>query len=260
MTAKNEQPNVDDTIRLALEAASAANDAAGEIEGIRSDSKLAAERTEAFRKRITTVVLGALGGAVVAMTLGSLVYFRTISEMRKANATQIEALAMFADSVDELTTNLESVQSLAEELQGESETIAAATKELHVSVENTRANLVEDLRSFAEEAGAMQPEIAQTINEHINQKFESSNEATMSALGDLLEALSGQVSEGSVDGGMDTATQALIEQIILLQEQQKATQDLIKSSASRPAPAPSRSSSSSRSASSAPKPNPFSYP
>jgi len=63
MAAKTEKPSVDDTIRLALEAANAANHAAAEIETMKSDAAIAAEKTDVFRKRIKTVVFGALGGA-----------------------------------------------------------------------------------------------------------------------------------------------------------------------------------------------------
>lgn len=261
MAEKPEKPSVDDTIRLALEAANAANDAAAEIETMKSDAAIAAEKTDVFRKRITTVVFGALGGAAVAMTLSSLVYFRTISEMRKANATQIEALALFAESVDKLNDNLDSVQALSDGILASTETITAASQDMVAAVEATGSNLMNDLQSFAEQAGNIQPEIASSINDHISAKFQESDQATMAALADMLDRLASGISTTNVDGGMDPATEALIEQIILLQEQQKATQELITSTVSRASSTRSSSSSSTRSSSaSAAKPNPFSFP
>jgi len=261
MAAKTEKPSVDDTIRLALEAANAANDAAAEIETIKSDAAIAAEKTDVFRKRITTDVFGALGGAAVAMTLSSLVYFRTISEMRKANATQIEALALFAESVDKLNDNLDSVQALSGGILASTETISPMSQEMVTTVEAARTNLMNDLQSFAEQAGNMQPEIASTINDHISAKFQESDQATMAALADMLDRLASGISTASPDGTMDPATEALIEQIILLQEQQRATQELVKSTASRTSSTRSTGSSSTRSSSaSAAKPNPFSFP
>ena len=260
MSADKEDKGLDEAVRIALEAASAANDASSEIENIKSDSKLAADRTEAFRKRISTVVFGALGGAVIAIALGSLVYYRTISEMRKANATQIEALALFAESVDDLTASVEEVKSAGTTLMDASAEVVSVTTDLKMSVADTQASLSEELRAITSEATDMQPDVAAVVTDHLDTKMAENNNILIGAISELLATLELQQTPGD-PSVMDAKTTALIEQIMLLQEQQKATMDLVKSSAAK-APAPRPATTTTRRASSTPKPapNPFKFP
>lgn len=262
MADKDETPGVEDAIRLAIEAANAANDAADEVDAIKSDVAIAADKTDAFRKRIAMVVFGVLGGTVVAMALSSLVYFRTISEMRKANATQIEALALFAESVDKLNDNLDAVQALSEGIVVSTEALTSEAFTLTSTVEEARSALEEDIKMFAEEAAAVQPDFAASINEHTSAKIMESDNATMAALADLLDRLSTVSMAGGENGAINATTEALIEQIVLLQEQELATQELIKSQATRATSSSSTrtSSTTTRRTTSSSAPNPFKFP
>lgn len=246
------EPTVESTIQIALEAAEAANAATAEVEALKTANEKAVEKTDAFRKKLTTVVLGALAGSGVAMGLGALVYFKTISEMRRSNATQIEALTLFAESVTELRTALSDLDTLSSQMTTASATMTTTAEGMSTEVDGIREQLLEDLAGFQAESAALQPQIATAITDHIDAGLAEQDSR-------LIEALTGMSSgDGQAEGGlvMDTALQALIEQIMLLQEQQKATQDLVTSlSQSRPAPA-----APSRSPAPAPRPNPFSYP
>ena len=109
---------IENSIRLALEAADAATESAEEVSRLGAAAKQSAEKLETFAKIIKPVALGCLAGAVVSVALAGLVYMRTLSEMRAATATHIEALAVFTTSIDELRDQIEvaatSVEASAE--------------------------------------------------------------------------------------------------------------------------------------------------
>ena len=105
---------IENSIRLALEAADAATESAEEVSRLGAAAKQSAEKLETFAKIIKPVALGCLAGAVVSVALAGLVYMRTLSEMRAATATHIEALAVFTTSIDELRDQIEGAATSVE--------------------------------------------------------------------------------------------------------------------------------------------------
>ena len=97
-------PETADSIRLALEAAEAATDAAGEAQGLRTNAETAIARLDRTTGRVGPLLIGCLAGAVAVLGLGGLFHLRTIADMRTATAAQIEALALFSTRVGTLDT------------------------------------------------------------------------------------------------------------------------------------------------------------
>ena len=108
--------DLENSIRLALEAAEAANDTAEEVARLSSDTQAAAQRLDSFAKTMKPIVVGTLIGAVVSVAIGGLVYFRTLSDMRTTSATQIEALTLFSKSVTDLQAQVDIVKTMADQI------------------------------------------------------------------------------------------------------------------------------------------------
>lgn len=115
MTA-TEPEDLSQTIRLALAAAEAANDAAGEATRAGTEMDAAAARIDRAGARMRPLALGLLAGTVAALGLGGLVTWRTLSDMNLATAAQIEALALFSTRVAELTEQVEATRALGDRL------------------------------------------------------------------------------------------------------------------------------------------------
>ena len=94
--------SLEDSIRLAIEAAEAANDVAAEISQMKGEYERAATRLERTRKNLVIIALGGFAAVATAVTFGALVYFQTLGDMQAANDTQLEALTMFSTSVQDL--------------------------------------------------------------------------------------------------------------------------------------------------------------
>lgn len=159
--------DLEQTIHLALEAAAAANDTADEVAKLSGDTQRAADRMDKFAKGMKPALFGVLAGSVASAALGGLVYMRTLSEMRTATATQVEALAVFSQSVDDLrrslsafdaaTTSLEDLKTAQtdgfarieaalappEEADDASETDPVATAEMTLQMMNALPELIQ---------------------------------------------------------------------------------------------------------------------
>lgn len=109
--------DLDQSIQIALEAAAAANDSAEEVSRLSSETTKAADRLDRFAKTFKPVMYGVIGGALLAIALGGLTYMRTLSEMRLTNATQIEALGLFATTVRDLQASLAEIEVLVADVE-----------------------------------------------------------------------------------------------------------------------------------------------
>lgn len=238
-----ENTELQDTIRLALEAAEAANDAAAEVSRLQSETAAAAARLDRFGARLRPMMIGLLAGAGVSIALGGLVYFKTLAEMRRTSATQIEALAIFQESVTQLNGQLEAVAGLSERM-AKLEGISNENRELILTQLTTiHDQMASQLGDYSDTAGSLQSQIATTLTERVDAGTQKTVEAMQAGISDLQLALSKMIAAA-------------------------ATSTPPAAAAKPAAPAPTKRTTSSSSSkkttkkSSAPKaePNPFSFP
>lgn len=238
-----ENTELQDTIRLALEAAEAANDAAAEVSRLQSETAAAAARLDRFGARLRPMMIGLLAGAGVSIALGGLVYFKTLAEMRRTSATQIEALAIFQESVTQLNGQLEAVAGLSERM-AKLEGISNENRELILTELTTiHDQMASQLGDYSDTAGSLQSQIATTLTERVDEGTQKTVEALKAGISDLQLALSKMIAAA-------------------------ATSTPPAAAAKPAAPAPTKRTTSSSSSkkttkkSSAPKaePNPFSFP
>ncbi|NVO26323.1 hypothetical protein HJ526_02730 [Donghicola sp. C2-DW-16] len=239
-----ENTELQDTIRLALEAAEAANDAAAEVSRLQSETAAAAARLDRFGARLRPMMIGLLAGAGVSIALGGLVYFKTLAEMRRTSATQIEALAIFQESVTQLNGQLEAVAGLSERL-AKLEGINNDNREaILTELTSMHDQMASQLGDYSDTAGSLQSQIATTLTERVDAGTQKTVEAMQAGISDLQLALSKMIAAA-------------------------ATSTPPAAAAAKPsAPAPTKRTTSSSSSSKkttkkpAPKaePNPFSFP
>lgn len=233
------QPEIENSIQLALEAAAAANDAASDIETLSSDTKAAAARLDKFAQVMKPVMMGVVAGAVLAILLGGLVYFRTLSEMRLATATQMEALALFSTSVDDLKAQIGDLETLGETLatlQTEQDAAFAALEETVQAAFQTAASEA-DVASDTEDASPLDRQMLRSLSDTVEQNHQITRDAVTQGLSDLQLALSRMLAERPVT----TAAAA-----------PQAAPKPVASTKPRPAPRPT--------AKARPAPNPYKYP
>ena len=232
-----------ESIRRALDAAEAANEAAQDIANLSAAHRAFAEAVMKGQRRNTLFATGAAAGAMVAIAMGGLVYFRSVADLRVAAAVQSEAAALL---VEELTR----MDGIGDAIEAQQETMRIETLDLleKVKDEIRRAALEGDAPPEEDPAeGLMSAQVATEIREGVKADVEAVRD-------EILQAI---VESGMAGGGTDTGEVAalLAEVKALLEKGAGAGRP-----AEAPAPAPARSSKPKPKPAVTPEPDPFTYP
>lgn len=232
-----------ESIRRALDAAEAANEAAQDIANLSAAHRAFAEAVMKGQRRNTLFATGAAAGAMVAIAMGGLVYFRSVADLRVAAAVQSEAAALL---VEELTR----MDGIGDAIEAQQETMRLETLDLleKVKDEIRRAALEGDAPPEEDPAeGLMSAQVATEIREGVKADVEAVRD-------EILQAI---VESGMAGGGTDTGEVAalLAEVKALLEKGAGAGRP-----AEAPAPAPARSSKPKPKPAVTPEPDPFTYP
>lgn len=238
------KPSLEDSVRLAIEAAGAANAVAADISQMKAEYEAAAGRLDTTRKHITTIAVAGIGAVALTVGFGALVYFRTLGELERANATQMEALTVFAETVGQLTASLEGVQEITAAYEKMAETEGTTQSEIVARLDAMQTVMVSEMAALSATeppADPMAPQIARSIEEHVDEASQSVKDEVRLAVSDLQVALAKMI-----------ATE--FETMSLKQAAQMAAMP-------KPVvPAPTTRKTTTSKPKTRPAPNPFSYP
>ena len=127
---------IEESIKIALDAADAATDVTSEYNKVKREHKKLETKVKQIH-RYTTIIFGSsMIAAIVAMIFSSVLYFRSMSDLGVMTTTNREALVIFVENVDDLKDNVKAL-SVAMESQ--------------VALEKQNAVLVEELSSLRKE-------------------------------------------------------------------------------------------------------------
>ena len=132
----SEISTIEESIKIALDAADAATDITSEYNGIKKkNQKLESEVKKVYL--YTTIIFGSsIFASVVAILFSSFIYFKSMSDLDVMTTTNREALVIFSENVDALKeTTVEYVEAikLQEEVKNQNAQIETAFKEFELS-------------------------------------------------------------------------------------------------------------------------------
>ena len=149
----NSANEVQESIKIALDAADAATDITSEYGKIKSENK----KLEASVKQIhkfTTIIFGvSILAAVIGLSLTALIYSRTMNELTAMTSTSREALVVFAENVEGVKTALQDLEKGIDEQAKILETnnaIVESINNLDKNVTTTNNLLVSELTKLTE--------------------------------------------------------------------------------------------------------------
>ena len=149
----NSANEVQESIKIALDAADAATDVTSEYSKIKSENK----KLEASVKQIhkfTTIIFGvSILAAVIGLSLTALIYSRTMNELTAMTSTSREALVVFAENVEGVKTALQDLEKGIDEQAKILETnnaIVESINNLDKNVTTTNNLLVSELTKLTE--------------------------------------------------------------------------------------------------------------
>ena len=241
-----QQKALEETSKVALDAADAATRAAEEIHGVKKEYEGLLKSNRGVLRGLSIALVSTAVGLLVAVGASALVYYKSRAQFEKSDEMLLQAVAVFAENVDELTlaqTNLNSLIETQNDLRNE---IGLARKSLDTvpaKIDETLATLLPKISSAVdasqvaiEESVTASTELAMA---DLSQKFTVVFDE-VEAISVLLEqAISDATSSTEVTTTKpdeDTATSAYelvnvqsdLEQIILLQKELSAKITLLQ--------------------------------
>ena len=151
---------VQESIKIALDAADAATDITSEYNKIKNENK----KMEASVKQVhkfTTIIFGiSILAAVIGLSLTALIYSRTMNELSAMTSTSREALVVFAEIVDGVKNALEQLQTGIQE-QGR---ILETNNALIESINNLDNNLTNTNKMLVSEVTGLAENVTKNMN------------------------------------------------------------------------------------------------
>lgn len=233
--------DLENSIRIALEAAETANESAEEVSRLGAAAQQSANKLDAFARVIKPVAIGCLAGALISTALGGLVYLRTLSEMRTATATQIEALAVFSTSLEELREEIDGMSASSEMLAGYTDTQESRHAELLTAIDGIETGTMAEPASVELPADVQAlPQLLRGVTDAIEEAHVETRDQFTAGLSDLQLSMARMLADE------------------LAPEPPKPAAE--KTTATRPAPRPAPRAAPARARQSKPAANPFKFP
>ena len=241
-----QQKALEETSKVALDAADAATRAAEEIHSVKKEYEGLLKSNRGVLRGLSIALVSTAVGLLIAVGASALVYYKSRTQFEKSDEMLLQAVAVFAENVDELTlaqTNLNTLIETQNDLRNE---IGLARKSLDTvpaEIDKTLAtllpkisNAVDASKVAIEESVTASTELAMA---DLSQKFTVVFDE-VKAISVLLEqAISDATSSTEVnttESNENTATSAYelanvqsdLEQIILLQKELSAKITLLQ--------------------------------
>ena len=100
-----------ESIKIALDAADAATDVTSEYKRIKNEYLKTEQKMKEIHKYTTIIFSSSIATAVIAIILTGLLYFKSLSELEDMTSTSREALVVFAENVENVNKAVDNMNS-----------------------------------------------------------------------------------------------------------------------------------------------------
>ncbi len=176
--------SVQESIKLALDAADAATDVTSEYSQVKREHKRLEKKVSQIHRYTTITFVTGIVAAVVALTFSATLYFRSIGELKLMTTTNREGLIVFSENIDKLNVVLADLQdslSKQEELVKLNREATAQIAELNDVIASGTAKIVEEMQTAnASSISANKTATAELKSTLISQSKSTSNSMKVS--------------------------------------------------------------------------------
>ena len=168
-----------ESIKIALDAADAATDVTSEYKRIKNEYIKAEQKVKEIHKYTTIVFSSSIATAVIAIILTGLLYFKSLSELEEMTSTSKEALVVFAENVENVNKAVDNMNSsLAQhsDLVNANDKIKTALDELSDAIKSNDKSLMINL---SKEISNLSSGLSQSIKEESNKLGKSIAESNV---------------------------------------------------------------------------------
>ena len=165
----NQQVNaMQESIKIALDAADAATDVTSEYKRIKNEYLKAEQKVKEIHKYTTIVFSSSIATAIIAIILTGLLYFKSLSELEEMTSTSKEALVVFAENVENVNKAVDDMNSSLSkhtDLVNANEQIEIALDNLSNAIKANDKNLMVNL---SKEISNLSNGLAKSIKDESN--------------------------------------------------------------------------------------------
>ena len=102
--------SVQESIKLALDAADAATDITSEYSQVKRDHKKLEKKVSQIHRYTTITFVSAISAAVIALAFSTTLYFKSIAELKLMTTTNRQGLIVFSENIETLNSVLAELQ------------------------------------------------------------------------------------------------------------------------------------------------------
>ena len=183
---------VQESIKIALDAADAATDVTSEYNKTKREHKKLEASVKSVHRYSIIIFASSMVAAVAALLFASMIYFKTMSELNTMTTTSREALVLFAENVDGVNESLSKMKAtLINELIGLRDIISRSNESMMVGIEASSTTISQ---SNADMASSITGGIANELGAQTNRMVKELN-AMSQANADALAKMTKSVSD-----------------------------------------------------------------
>ena len=184
----SELNSVQESIKLALDAADAATDVTSEYSQVKREHKKLESKVSQIHRYTTITFISAISAALIAMAFSATLYFKSISELKLMTSTNREGLIVFSENIERLNTVLAELQislSKQEELVKLNRESTSQITELKKVMADGSASVVVQLQKTGDGMGvstvALGDDLKSALAAH-NKRITDNNKVSLSSL------------------------------------------------------------------------------
>ena len=194
----SELNSVQESIKLALDAADAATDVTSEYSQVKREHKKLESKVSQIHKYTTITFVTAMAAAVAGIGFSAVLYFKTLGELRLMTTTNREGLVVFAENIDELNSVLADL-NVALEQQAELVTLNKESSDKMTQmmqlIETTSQALTNEMKASAEAMAVSNKALSESLSTEVISKAMGQNNQLAVKLARMEAALSKSIKD-----------------------------------------------------------------
>ena len=188
----NDLNTMQESIKIALDAADAATDVTSEYKRMKNEYIKAEQKVKEIHRYTTIIFSASIGTAIVSILLIGLLYFKSLSELEDMTSTSREALVVFAENVDSVN---QAVTNMNQSLEKHSDLVNA-----NIEIKNKLGMLMDAIDkndkqlmvSLSKEVTNLSKEISSSLKAEtskLNQNIQESDVVTSAKVNKAVDKL-----------------------------------------------------------------------
>jgi len=194
----SELNSVQESIKLALDAADAATDVTSEYSQVKREHKKLEQKVSNIHRYTTMTFVTAMVTAVICLVFSATLYFQTISQLKAMSDTNLEGVVVFSENIQELNGVLEELNSaLAQqaELVALNRESSEKMTEMMALISSSSTAMMDEMKASTSAMVSANEKLAKSISEEVvSEALGQTNQLAVN-LASLEASISGSIAD-----------------------------------------------------------------